>query len=122
MPDINPPAKTQSPFLLQTEEDFTIILEALDCYWRELATLSYAKEAANAALLASKDFTDDDNVTMKQFERSISSKLNKPKIIDSATRIRDKVILMKAKVVLTKEHLRQQSLGKAVEELLGDIC
>ncbi len=117
-----PEVRPTSPFILQTEEDFTILLEALDSYWREAATLAYVGEAAKAAMSASKDIGEDGDVDIKEFEKSINSKMNKPRMIDSATRLRDKIILMKAKVVLTKEYFRGSNVSRQIEDLLGDLC
>lgn len=111
----------KSPFLLSTEDDFAIILDALDSHCRELLTLSYTQEAIKAATQAATQAEETEEEDPKDFEKKLNRNFNKTKVKDSATRIRDKIILMKAKVVLTKEHLRGTVLNRQIEDLLGDI-
>ncbi len=113
--------KISSPFLLSSEDDFSILLEALDSHYRELSALSYGQEVLNASVDLSKKINDGEETNLKDFSKSISKRLESPKVKDNASKLRDKIIMMKAKVVLTKEYLRGSSLDRQIDDLLRDV-
>ncbi len=113
--------KIVSPFLLSSEDDFSILLEALDSHYRELSALSYSQEVVSASMDLTQKIVDGEEANFKDFSKTISKRLESPKVKDNASKLRDKIIMMKAKVVLTKEYLRGSNLDRQIDDLLRDV-
>ena len=107
MPDIS-----QFP----SEEDFGLILDALDSYLRESQMFIQAQEAAFAAMRASKNL-DPDDVEGQFLEALTLKEYDRDKVSDRANKLRDRIILLKAKVVTTKEHILREGLSNEIGRL-----
>ena len=105
--------------LLSTDEDFGIILEALDAFASATINLSMATEMASVALAEAIKLPDDEQISDKAFAQRVEKSMNKEKVKDKSAQIKDKIIVMKAKVVMTKEYLRGAKLENEIDTLLG---
>lgn len=108
--------------LVLNEGDFTTILEALDCYLREASTMAYVREASSATVSLSKDSAlVDEELTNKELEQKIVAKMDKNKVKEAILKIQDQIILLKAKVVHTKEIIKNRQLKDDIDDLLKGI-
>jgi hypothetical protein len=60
----------------------------------------------------------DDQMTEKAFVELVDKSINQDKVKDKKTSIRDKMTILKAKVVMTKEYLRGAKLENEINTLL----
>ncbi len=104
-------------FLLDTDNDFNILLEALDTYNLHAWSISSANEVASTAIREVGKLTNEDQITEKEFQARVQKNVDTEKVALSATTIRDQIIVLKAKVVCTKEYLRQARLGREIASL-----
>ena len=107
--------------ILSSDDDFNTLLEALDALALSASSLSFTDEVIKAAVLAADQVKGEEEFNEKDFERKANLALNKGRIKDRASVIRDKIIIMKAKVVLTKELLQNKALDKQVTDLMKEV-
>jgi hypothetical protein len=110
--------KIHPEMLLNTEEDFGIILEALDGFAQHSSNLALAIEATTVAVREATKLDAGEVVSDEAFAKSVEKGIDKGKINDRKMKIKEKIILLKAKVVMTKEFLLGTNLSNEIDSLL----
>jgi hypothetical protein len=109
--------KVYQSMLLSTDDDFGIILEALDSFVQHTINLSTAIEMTSVAIQEANRLDPNEVVNDKDFAKTVAKGMNMAKVKDKSVSIRDKIIILKAKVVMTKEYLRGATLEREIDTL-----
>jgi hypothetical protein len=104
--------------ILSSDEDFGILIEALDAFTLSTINRAMSIEVSNVAVAEALKLPKDDQMTEKAFVELVDKSINQDKVKDKKTSIRDKMTILKAKVVMTKEYLRGAKLENEINTLL----
>lgn len=105
--------------LLNTDEDFGVILEALDAFVDKVTAMSFAIEMTTAAIREAEKLEPEEKVTDEDFAKSVAKNMDNTKVVDKTAKVKDKIILLKAKVIMTKEYLRSDKVRSEINNLIN---
>jgi hypothetical protein len=111
------PSKFIPEMLLSSDEDFGIILEALDHFVQYTINLSNTIEMTSVAVKEAMKLDPEKELDEASFKKAVTKGLDLDKVKDKSTKIRDAIILLKAKVVMTKEYLRGDKLTNEIDQI-----
>ncbi len=99
---------------IPSEEDFEVLLSALATYERDLITRYTVEEAMKP--LKGIDLTNDEAFTQAFSKASLVG--DTEKLMARSKAVRDKVIVIGAKLVQLRDHIKQHQLNGAISDLL----
>lgn len=80
--------------------------------------MAYVREASQATVDITKDTDPEAELTNKELEKKILAKMDKTKVQDAINKVRDQIILLKAKVVHMKDIVNGAQLRDDINDLL----